>query len=116
MYGASRDDKASGVCASGTGERSSAWTGGPRDRGDRHQAAWPCLRPLKVGSGGAHLVVSAERRSASKLSLAEPLNVVRIILRMGGQQSTYMTRATTLTSRVVSEWEYTVDTLDGQDT
>jgi hypothetical protein len=32
---------------------------------------------------------------------------------MGGQQSTYMTRATTLTSRVVSEWEYTVDTLDG---
>ena len=48
----------------------------------------------------------------AEMSIADPLNIVRIILRMGQQQSTYMTRGTALTSRVVREWEYTLETLD----
>lgn len=47
-----------------------------------------------------------------EMFLADALHNVRIVLREGEQQSTFMTRGMGLTSRVTREWRYDADDLD----
>ncbi len=47
-----------------------------------------------------------------EMESAESLRAIRIVLREGDKRSTYMTQGMDLTSKVVREWSYEVDTLD----
>lgn len=47
-----------------------------------------------------------------EMILASGLDLIRIVLREGGGQSTFMTTGMGLTSKVVREWSYTAENLD----